>query len=209
MARKTFPYPLRLEDLGEFTHRAAGHELGRAFHKDGMAYAGNGYLAIRCHRGMWMASDFEPAKPEADERICSLPWHRFETFPQQWVELSTITGTIFRYAPVGVWDKRNRISPSPVWRIAENYLVRLSLLQLIALLPKCEVFTGPTDRNAHMPFRFSGGIGFIAYDDRLTIASKEILNPQRCPLDGHVLDRSPRPTFKMFKDWPPAEPIDD
>lgn len=208
MPRNAFPYPLRLDDLDEFTHPLTSHDLARPCPHDRDVFVGNTRIALRIHRGMWMASDFHEPAPEILQRFQKLPWHRFERMPDEWTPLSNCDRFLYRNAQIRMWDKDGRLSPSPIWRVNEIHLVRLSCLQLIGRLPRCEIFTGETERDDPIYFRFSGGIGLIPKERKLTLSSFEILRPNRCPLDGFRLKNQPRPTFQQDPNWPPPEPLD-
>ena len=116
---------------------------------------------------------------------------------------STITASpnVWRSVP-----SSRTINSSPVWLVNDKR-VRLSLLQLVARLPRAEVFTGRQDADDPVWVRFSGGRVALAMDKRLTMFSREIFQPYR---DGWTGERVERPgkflgVKSHLKDWPPAD----
>jgi hypothetical protein len=206
--KNAHPFPLPAAALDEFRHPAEWHGLHRAVQHGGEVLAGNGYVAIRCRRGAWLDSDFPAASAEFLSRFGKLPWKRFETLRDDWRLMDTQRGRIFAHGRHGQW-LNGRMAPSPVWALNEQ-LVRLSLIQLVATLPRCEVYVAHCDRQDPVFFRFSGGIGLIAADRRLTLASGSLFAPRRdCITDKRMTPSKPTAYGSTkFANWPPAEPQD-
>lgn len=208
-----FPYPLPLDALRAFTHRRPDHPLHNVWrYGDGLA-ACNGWAAIRCNRGMWLDKDHPEATGETLRRLDALPWKHHSTLPATlgWIPLDDHRGRIMS-RPLSLWqDKESKLSPSPIWLIAASARVRLSLLQLVARLPRAEIHP-PGSPSSPMAFRFSGGTGFLAPMPE-ALFSYHLCLPRRDPLSG---EESPshirKTTFQggpMFKGtWPPPEPLD-
>lgn len=204
-----FSYPMRMHVLDEFRHPAEWHGLHHARRHGDEVLAGNGYVAIRVKRGMWLESDHAPASAEFLSRWGKLPWKRFEALENDWRATDSQSGKLFAKAEIGFWMDE-RPAPSPVWRVNEATLVRLSLLQLVARLPRCEIYTGRQNMNEGVFLRFSGGIGIIAADPRLTLASAEFFPPRRDLWTEARLDKQPvfQGVESHLKNWPPADETD-
>jgi hypothetical protein len=195
MSSKTpFPYPLQLGALEEFCHPATCHLLS-APHvtgsgRDSAVLAGNGYLAIRVSRGLWMDSDFSPAPPGFFARLEKLPWGRHGDLPAgDWRAMHDVRPSLFRKPPISPWLGA-RVAPSPVCCVAERHRIRLHHLQLISRLPRCEIWCGDATVMEPLFFRFSSGAGIIAWDKSLhdpknnIRVAVSIFNPRRCPITG-------------------------
>lgn len=204
--RERFPFPLRMHVLDEFRHPADWHGLHHARRHNGEVLAGNGYVAIRVARGMWLDSDHEAASAEFLGRWGKLPWKRFETLQDDWRGMDTVTLKLFAKGMIQFW-LQGKPAPTPIWRVNETLLVRLSLLQLISRLPRCDCYTGPQSVGEHLYFRFSGGIGIIPADRRMTMASGEIFPANRDMWSGERYKRRPQPigVESHLKNWPPAD----
>lgn len=217
MSRTAFKYPLPSEALNLFCHPVSRHHLSRPMRMDGEVVAANGYVAIRCQRGAWIDSEFPEAWTDFRSRVERLPWARMAHLKDDWRALDDVRGTLFRRAPIGLWidDARDagRLSPSPVVWVAGGILVRLSMLQLIARLPRCEIYTGTMNTDDPLWFRFSGGRGLIARDTKLTSpAAFTVFEPMRDCLTGERVERqkTPKPNFgtppppePALEGWPP------
>lgn len=207
--KSDFPYPLPEYALDEFCRPESGHVFSQPKRHDGDICAGNGYVMIRAHRGRWIDDEFPEASSEFLMRMARIPWARYQMIPSTaFREIAPIRGSIASRGTIGFWmDGTAKVNPSPVWRVGRP-LVRLSLLQLIARLPRVEV-AWTDDADSPLWFRFTGGIGAVAYDSRLTLASYSIFQPQADPLTGETMRRQtiPKPSFSL-PGWPPADSAD-
>lgn len=217
MSVSFFPYPLELEHLAEFCHPSESHQLFRPAFHDGKALAGNEYIMIRADRGRWLPSDFD--QPSAD----FLTRFMVDLCPakdsDEWRSIDDIKGSLYRFGVRGMWLK-GKCAPSPVWRVGSAFLARLSHLQMIGRLPRCEIIP-PRGRQYDaepLYFRFNGGVGILAHDPKLTESSFSVFAPRYCPVGGHEMKRSkplnwnfgtPPPPEPPLDDWPPAEVSDD
>jgi hypothetical protein len=179
--KQSYPYPLPAHALEDYCHPLAGSGLEAPRRWEGEVVAANGYVALRAARGCWLDEDYAPADAEFAARLGKIPW---QAYPggEAWQALDLQRGEIFRYAPHGLWLK-GRLAPSPVWQVC-GIRVRLSLLQIIARLPRCEVHGGPQNRTEPLWFRFSGGRGCIAQDARLVMHSRELYLPGLARVQG-------------------------
>lgn len=211
--KKGFPFPLPESALAEFCHPDERHTLARPMRAGREILAGNGYMAIRCRKGNWIDREF----PEADryflERFDKLPWHRFAelTASDAWDALDTVRGPMSRHGALAVWNG-TKTQACPIWRV-RDHVVRLSFLQLVARLPRAEVFTGPASRADGMFFRFSGGVGIVANDARLTHGTFEIFQPSADVFDsGRLIERNrtarPVRLTQPGVNWPPVDLTD-
>lgn len=205
MKPRNYPYPLPFESLMDFCHPRAGHGFAVPVRDEGRVMAANGYLAIFADRGAWLTSDFAQAGEDYLQRFFSLPWQPLDG---PWRLLAEDSGTIYRRGLLPVWGAvPGVLAPSPVWCVAGGPLVRLSMLQLVGRLPRCEVHVGAMDRADPLFFRFSGGSGMIAYDPKLPdFFSYELFPQRRDPLTGEILTRQegPKPSW-LLPGWPPPE----
>lgn len=207
--KESFPYPLPEYALGEFCSPVAGSVFDAPARVGSEIVAANGFLAIRAHRGGWIDSEFAEARPEFVTRFGKLPWGRWDGLGDDWRTLDR--QTMMRRGEIGLWLK-GKPAPSPVWRVG-NVQVRLSMLQLIARLPRAEVqWTG--DRDTPLFFRFSGGRGMVARDERLALWSYALFQPTVDPLTGDVVKSAsgakpnfgtPPPPEPALDDWPPVD----
>ena len=194
------------------------HEYHQPHMIDGALYAASGYIAIRAERGRWMASDFDPAPEDFARRLTALPWGSFPADSAEWREMDEVRGNLFRFAAHGVWRENHTLAPSPVWQVGGQHLIRLSHLQHLSRLPRCEVYAGSQTEGAPAFFRYNGGTAIVPQDRRLTAHSFAIFAPQYHILDQYRLDRvaAPKPLGKVttpyashLKEWPPSQPSDD
>lgn len=175
-----FPFPLQLGSLDWFAHPDGRHPFSAPMWQGGTALVANGFVALEVSRGLWDANDFPAADGVFLQRFRKLPWLRFQHLPpDDWRQMDELRGNLFRYAPIYPWTAGHRCAPSPVWRVNEVFLARLSHLQLIARLPRCELHLGVMGPGAPLLFRFSGGRGMLAADLRLTEASFSVFEPRR------------------------------
>lgn len=200
--RKSHPYPLPAHALETFRRPHPAHALHGIHRHDGELLVGNGYVAVRAHRGLWMPSEYPEAAGEFLERFGALPWERPLAGP--WRALDEASAALWRRGEIGMWDG-DRLAASPVWLVVDT-LVRLSVLQLVARLPRAEVLVGNADREDPMFFRFAGGRGIIARDRRLTQWSFHLWPPRHDCLTGERLEREtrPKPCFSL-PGWPPPD----
>lgn len=208
-----FPNPLQLGVVDHFAHPREGHRYEFAGYHEGEAIVANGYMAFRFSRGMWHPSDFPRPRTGFLERFEALPWSRFAGIPDEWRAMDDVRGNLYRYAPICPWTDNGRCAPSPVWRVNGSFLARLSHLQLIARLPRCEVHLGVMAPDAPLLVRCTGGIGMLMPDTKLTLSSFSIFEPRRHD-DGSRIGKRPAMTGNLGKppkpdpgppDWPPAE----
>ena len=207
--RHAHRYPLSADVLPAYCHPAENHPLHHPARLGREILAGNGYIALRIHRGGWIDSEFSEAGPAFLARFEKLPWHRFSAAVDgPWRALDEQRGKIFDKAPIGLW-LAGKCAPSPVWSVNE-IPVRLSHIQAIAMLPRCEISVARAWETDPLWFRFSGGHGCIARDPRLTITSGNLFAPARDPLTDERMEhrraaiRWPQPGVN----WPPPEPTD-
>lgn len=207
---KSYPYPLPEYALSDFCHPATGHPLGSALRHEGEILAGNGYVALRATRGHWIHEEFPIAPADYLERFGALPWERPLVGP--WRLLSDAGPVMWRRGQIGFWHGPNgqserpwRPAPNPIWRVGDA-VVRLSLLQLVARLPRVEVYTGAQDNLEPLFFRFSGGRGMIAHDPRLSNWSYHLFAPQTDCLTGERVAPAtgPKPSWPL-PGWPPVD----
>ena len=219
MSVSFFPYPLQFGVLESFCHPLSWHPFARPAYHDGQALAGNGYILLRVHRGLWMPSDFQDPPNGFLTRFLSAPWKTADPESSDWRSLDEIKGPLFRFGEIGCW-LNGKCAPSPVWHVGSVFMGRVSHLQLIARLPRCEVLppNGRAIDAEPLHFRFSGGMGLLAHDTKLSASSFRVFQPQYCPLDGEEIKRSkaknwnfgtPPPPEPLLDDWPPAEVSDD
>ncbi len=207
-SKAPFPFPLQLGALDWFCHPTDTDFLAPVW-KDGQALAGNGYTALRVDRGYWDARDFEPASPAFLMRFETLPWARFHGIPDEWHKLDDIRGHLYRSAPTYPWTAKGKCAPSRVWRVGATFLARLSHLQLIARLPRCEIHLGVMGPEAPLLFRFNGGLGMLAADKKLTEAGFSVFQPQTYH-DGTPVAKNQGPCVLPKKEpyWKAFEPTD-
>lgn len=211
---KTHPFPLPATALEEFCHPEPDHLMAAPVRDGRDIVAANGYLALRAYKGAWLDSDYPEAGPELLARLNKLPWSKLQDAiakPYAWTDLDRHRSTIMRQGRIGMW-LRGRLNASPVWRITDH-LVRLTFIQAIAALPRCEVYIGRTDRGDPLLFRFSGGTGMIATDPRLTLASHDLIRHRTDLFTGQILYPEPpikaaapaRPPQWGHANWPPID----
>lgn len=214
MSKAPFPFPIQFYCLELFCHPSSVSPLHAPALIDGDAYAGNGFMALRASRGLWHPTDFQPCSPEAAARLKSLPWTSQPPDGPDWQKLDDIRGNLYRYGAISLWTQKNTFTPTPVWRIADNHLIRLSFLQLLARLPNCEIFAGDCLPTAPLYARFNGGQVIIPRDRRLTTASFSVFRSAYHVITGDKIARSktvapcfvppPKPE-PAIDDWPPVD----
>lgn len=170
--KKGYSYPLPEEALAEFCHPERSHIFGAPARMGREVVAANGYVVLRASRGRWIDADYPEAHSEFVKRVEALPWvHMEATAESKWVDLERVKTKICARPRLGMWSG-TRVGASPVWLVGD-VLCRLSVLQLVALLPRVQVAW--SDRALPLWFRFSGGVGAIAVDWRLRDPSTVIL----------------------------------
>jgi hypothetical protein len=193
-----------------FCHPAEWHDFAKPARHEGEIIAGNGYLCLRAHRGGWIDHEIPPALPDFLERIRKIPWSRFDSIKDaSWRSLGDVRAQLFDRAPIAPWNG-HRMAPTPIW-LVDEIPVRLSLLQLISRLPRCEVATGLTNSCDPLFFRFSGGRGAIARDPKLCLASFQIFAPQRDIFTGDRQERRQGSVMRLTQpgvNWPPPDCAD-
>jgi hypothetical protein len=207
MRRNAFPFPLPAMALDEFRHPAEWHLFHRACRHGGEVLAGNGYLALRAMKGNWLDDEFPAASAEFLSRFGKLPWDRFKGLPDAWEALDRQRGRIFERARHGQWLD-GKAAPSPVWEINGKVRVRLSHLQVVAMLPRAEVYVGHADKTDPLFVKFSGGLAMIAADARLERHTGVLFAPRTCCLTKETLRREDRPRPRLVQPgvvWPPVD----
>ena len=202
-----FRYPLSARDLLEFCHPDESSPFHRPFRHSGGVVAANGFLAILCHRGYWLDSDYDEAPPEAAQRLAAFDFQQVAAFqPADWFPMDGIE-TAIRSA-IGYLSPWLGTAPnaSPVWRVGD-VAARASILHLAARLPRAECAwergKGP------LWIRFSGGMGAVARNPKHTTWSREFFADRIDPLTRETRRASsaPRPSirFSMPGIWPPPD----
>jgi hypothetical protein len=216
LSSRPFAYPLPGSALQEFCHPDPLHPFAAPLRWDDEALAANSYIAIRARRLALDLHDLPPATPDLLSRVERLPWAAFpSTAPaHHWGNLDDHRGDIYARAPIRFLarhDGRWITALSPAWRIAGSVVVPLSMLQLIARLPRAEVYLEGL-ANGPLYFRFTGGLGIMPnlgldHPNRIifrpkvyfdgTIATRE--RPRSL-----ILDITPPPPEAAIPDWPPV-----
>ncbi|GAA5124580.1 hypothetical protein JIN84_12870 [Luteolibacter yonseiensis] len=194
---RSFPSPLQLGVLDQFVHPHPASVFCRPVWHEGDVLTASGYIACRfvpSLRRLWGESDFLPAPAGFFERYDALPWARFHGIPDEWRPMDDVRGHLFRRALINPWTTKHLCAPSPVWWVNGGFLARLSHLQLIARLPRCEVHLGVMGPDAPLIFRFNGGMGMLARDPKLTTASFTIFEPHRHEDGSRIGKQSRKPT---------------
>jgi len=203
-----FPLPLQMGVLDHFCHPDERHVLAHPVFYSGQALAANCYVAIRVDRGLWMESDFAEPPVGMLQRVLSLPWMDVrELDPDGWKSMHEVGRHLWRHGRIEPWLK-GKAAPSPVWRVNESFLCRLSHLQLVAQLPRAEVWCGARNAADPLRFRFSGGIGLVAVDGRLTESSFSIFDAARHEDGSRKVKHGPCLLPPKRAKWPDFEPID-
>lgn len=206
-----FSFPITLSTIREFCHPDPSHDLHEPAMIAGTLHAGNSRIAIRSERGLWLPSDFPSTPPAVASRFAKLPWNGLPAASPEWVPLDLHRGDIFARGKIRPWTEKLTISPSPVWQVAQSSLIRLSHLQLLAMLPGAEIYAGPAALHAPIYVRFSGGgISIVPRDPRLKDHSRSFLKPQFHPLKkSERIARSSTPSPSWGQPPPPEPPLDN
>jgi len=216
MSKAPFRFPISAGDISLFCHPSPDSGLDRPHYLDGDLHAGNGFIAIRARRGLWMESDFDKAPYEFMERLSNLPWNGFpDSKSPEWRSLDDIRGTIYKYATVSLWNDQGKRQPSPIWRIGGAQYIRLSHLQLIARLPGAKVYAGPLTKTSPIYITYNGGTVLLPLEMGICKgASFDIFAPTFDRFDNtrQKLHTGPRPSFvpppapePAIEDWPPID----
>lgn len=213
---KFFPYPLTPEVLDELVHPDELSELRHPVRRGSQVFTGNGYFATRIDRGAWIHEEIQPISDRAARRLDRLAWDALDSALERgdgWRDLALSMGTIRRRGIINPW-REDLLAPTPTWRLAHGY-IHLSMLQLIARLPRAAFYLRHTSAGSPLFFKFSGGAGIVAPIRRPMPAGFHFFKPQFDPLSGDELDlgtlkprtvaRDKNPTPRS---WPPPEPID-
>lgn len=193
--KRPFGYPVPPEALAFFVHPDHRHLFHLPFRhpEDGHLYLGSAVaLRLRASRSINPAEFLLP-DPEALRRFEALPWARFThaaTQPKAWRCLDDHRGTIYAdpllpvhvRTPGGIAIDRGTKNV----RICGAPIVPLAVLQLIARLPRIELYTGGCTLTGPVLFRFSGGEGIIPHYG-LEVAHFEMLKPRDAMLPGGLL----------------------
>jgi len=113
---------------------------------DPHTYAAAGFF---CHRTTYAIPDVEP-HPAAYARAQSLPWGRFQDYDTEglkhrWRPLADAETRLFKFPPKPIWEKSSRrfnLRNGPFVRVGNATMTHLPILQLLARLPRAEVFLG-------------------------------------------------------------------
>ena len=219
-SRRSFAFPIGEDTMRHFVHPDSEHAFHEIYRDDkDQLVAANGDVAIRVYRGYWIPAEW-PAMPEANAvRLADLPWHLFaEAIADKngWQKLDDISGQIFRFGvdPVFVLEQKWKLGDTIAVRVADGPDVPLSILQLIARLPRVEFYTEHLRRDSPVLFRFSTGFGILAPRKSSPEPKLRIFQPKRHHEDGSKMRRptAPKPNFNkppepepMLEGWPPAE----
>ena len=87
---KNYPYPITSGVLDYFRHPDDRNSLHGVVRNEDELLAANGYVAIRCYRGLWVLSEYPKAGGKYLERFDSLPWDRPLTVSYTHLTLPTI-----------------------------------------------------------------------------------------------------------------------
>lgn len=159
---KHYHYPVRVEDVREFSHPDPNDAFGDVFRWGEDWGVANGFLALRI--SSWL--DCERDCPEAVERVERLRWSFFDhpTEKADWGKLDDRRGGLWKRGEAKFWNQ----SQSGKWyrRTLRNIAVgdagvRLTwaTLQLISKLPRVEIYIRNAGHRDWAFFRFNGGTG--------------------------------------------------
>lgn len=186
-SKRPFGYPLPADALQHFVHPSPLHVFSRAWchPEDGNVYAGSAVaLRVRASRCIDPAEYPAPA-PDVLSRVMALPWDRFTyaaTQPKAWRCLDDHRGTIYGDPLASVFSQHPdgiRISlAAKNVRICGAPIVPLAVLQLLARLPRIEIYTAGCSLTGPVLFRFSGGEGILPHYGLTSGAAFEMLKPR-------------------------------
>jgi len=194
-SKRPFTHPLPADALDYFVHPYPHHVFHQAFRHpfDGSVIAASA-VAIRCRAGRGIdPAEYPAPTDEALRRIDALPWDLFAHAapqPTAWRCLDDHRGTIYA-DPLRPIHYRNvngiqiDLHTKNV-RLCGDPIVPLGVLQLVARLPKPELYTAGCSLTGPILFRFAGGEGIIPHYG-LTTAAFEMLKPSASLLPGGLL----------------------
>lgn len=208
-SKRSFGFPLPARSFDYFVHPGGNAKTAvfrKPFSHHASIYAANGFLAIVAHR----YDGLPPAEnPEAFERIRNLfPAHgghyvdyaadcekrgfipmRKDDWERRWRSFDDCALTLWKRGPLAPFDFAHRkwwLRREPVVRVGAGALAPLPLLQLLARLPRSQVWV---DNRAGEPIlcRFNGGLAVIATCYAETAAQRptaafSILSPRVDPM---------------------------
>jgi hypothetical protein len=180
-------HPVPADALAFFVHPDHRHPFHLPFRhpEDGNLYAGSA-VAIRLRPSRCIdPAEYPAPDPDVLARFTALPWDRFihaATQPKAWRCLDDYRGTIYGdpLLPVHVRTTQgiqiDRVTKNV--RICGAPIVPLSVLQLLARLPRIELYTAGCTLTGPVLFRFSGGEGIIPHYGIEHGARFEMLKPR-------------------------------
>lgn len=186
LSKRPFGHPIPAAAVDHFLHPS--HPLFRQAYRhpaDGNLYAA-AIVALRIRPSYAIdPAEYPQAPAEFVERVGSLPWDRFAyaaTQPKAWRCLDDHRGTIYAdpLAPfwIAVAPGRARFHAGKTVRICGAPIVPLALLQLLARLPRPEIYTGGCSLTGPVLFRFTGGEGIIPHLGLVEGAAFELIKPR-------------------------------
>jgi len=188
-SKRPFLHPVPADAVDHFTHPT--HPAFRQpWQHDGHLWAA-GLLALRFRPSFAIAPSEYPAAPqEFADRVGTLPWERFPAAaaqPKAWRCLDDHRGTIYGDPVAPFWLEvrpgRWIYDPRKLVRICGAPIVPLSVLQLLARLPRPEIHTAGCTVEGPVLFRFSGGEGIIPHLGHTSGAAFELLKPRDSAAD--------------------------
>jgi len=104
MSKAPFRFPIAAGDIMTFCHPSPASGLDQPHFVDGDLHAGNGHIAVRARRGLWMESDYQKPDHDFTARLSNLPWHSFPDLDSnEWRNLDDVRGDIYARGVIGVW----------------------------------------------------------------------------------------------------------
>lgn len=185
-SKRPFLHPVPEDALAYFVHPDPNHPFYHPFRhlEDGNLYAGSA-VAIRFRPSRCIdPAEYPGPSEEALRRFMALPWDRFPSAATQskaWRCLDDHRGTIYADPLHDVWHRTpegfaiDRTSKNV--RICGAPIVPLAVLQLLARLPRIDIYTGGCTLTGPVLFRFSGGEGIIPHYG-IERAAFEMLKPR-------------------------------
>lgn len=200
---KPFSHPLRYDTLAELAHPSPRHHYAAPALLGGVACVTNGYVALKAYRGLWAADDFPEPPAGFWQSFEAIPFDRFPS-KGEWHPIAAHLSALYRRGEIKPFGRDHRAAPSPAVCVG-RVNVLLSMVQLAARLPKCEISVADTGAPA-LYFRCSGAMGLVAAV-RGDLAPAFHLDPV---MRGH--DGRPKPKSTMgslpLPGWPPPPPED-